>query len=120
MKLLNTVTQIWQPLVGEGDKKKLHFYPPQMVIWVTVSGKTHSTGLYLSKTPMDLTIEDFRTPTCKTLRLQKVNNLFLSHLMCYNNNTIQINFVSMPRIERIDFEIHQSIITGHYQQLTGK
>ena len=90
-----------------------------MVIWVIVDEKTPTVGLYRSKTPMDLAIEDFRIPTCKKLHLQKVNNLFLSHLTRYSKNKIQISFVSMSRIERIYFEIHQSIITGHYQQLTG-
>ena len=54
--------------------KKFHFGPPGMVIWVTLSGKTLSTGLYLSKTPPGKPILDFRTPACRKLRLQKVNN----------------------------------------------
>ena len=54
--------------------KKFHFGPPQMVIWVVMSGKTLLVDLYLSKTPPDMPILDFCIPALKVSRLRNINN----------------------------------------------
>ena len=72
--------------------KKFHVCPPQMVIWVILSGNMLSFGLYRSKTPLDMDILDFAPLRLKNLP-PELPNIFLLCYLLHPNSNFRVNNV---------------------------